>query len=256
MPLYRDEAVVLRSYKLAEADRIVSFLTRDHGRVRAVVKGVRRTTSRFGARAEPMTHVDVQFAVGRNLDTVAQLETIRPHGASLTHDYPRWTAGMAMLEAAERLTPVEKEPALQQFLLLVAGLRALEAGDRPAGLLLDSYLLRSLALAGWAPSFGDCARCGAPGPHTAFHPSAGGVLCPDCRVAGSAMPSPACVELLGALLAGDWPAATASAERDRRSASGLVAAFVNWHLERGLKSLPLVERPAAAAPRPAEAATT
>jgi DNA repair protein RecO (recombination protein O) len=249
VPLYRDEAIVLRSHKLAEADRIVSFLTREHGRVRAVVKGVRRTTSRFGARAEPLGHVDVQFHTGRNLDTVTQIETVRAHGSVLASDYPGWTAGHAMAEAAERLTPVEREPAGQQFLLLLAGLRALEAGDRPPGLLLDSYLLRSLSIAGWAPSFADCARCGEPGPHSAFHPSAGGIVCRDCRPSGSAAPANSCVELLASLLTGDWEVALASQERDRRAASGLVAAYVNWHLERGLKALPLVDRtPAGAAP--------
>ncbi len=242
MPLYRDEAIVLRSHKLAEADRIVTFLTRQNGRVRAVVKGVRRTTSRFGARAEPLGHVDVQFHTGRNLDTVTQLETISAHGSVLAGDYPGWTAGHAMAETAERLTPVEREPAPQQFLLLVAGLRALQAQDRPAGLILDSYLLRSLAIAGWAPSFADCARCGTPGPHTAFHPAAGGIVCRDCRPSGSAAPAQSCVELLSSLLTGDWETAAASGERDRRTASGLVAAYVNWHLERGLKSLPLVDR--------------
>ena len=242
MPLYRDEAVVLRSHKLAEADRIVTFLTREHGRVRAVVKGVRRTTSRFGARAEQLGHVDVQFYTGRNLDTVTQLETIRAHGSVLAGDYPSWTAGHAMVETAERLTPVEREPALQQFLLLVAGLRALETGDRPAGLILDSYLLRSLSIAGWAPSFGDCARCGADGPHSAFHPGAGGVVCRECRPSGSASPALSTVELLSSLLTGDWETALASTERDRRFASGMVAAYLNWHLERGLRSLPLVDR--------------
>lgn len=242
MPLYRDEAIVLRSHKLAEADRIVGFLTRHHGRVRAVVKGVRRTTSRFGARAEPMGHVEVQFHTGRNLDTVTQLETVRSHGSSLTADYPSWTAGHAMVETAERLTPVEREPAPQQFLLLLAGLRALESGDRPAGLLLDSYLLRSLSIAGWAPSFDDCARCGAAGPHRAFHPAAGGMVCGGCRPAGAAAPAHSCVELLASLLTGDWATALDASERDRRTASGLVAAYVTWHLERSLKSLPLVDR--------------
>jgi DNA repair protein RecO (recombination protein O) len=242
VPLYRDEAIVLRSHKLAEADRIVSFLTKEHGRVRAVVKGVRRTTSRFGARAEPLGHVDVQFHTGRSLDTVTQLETVRSHGSVLARHYPSWTAGIAMVETAERLTPEEREPAPQQFLLLVAGLRALEAGDRPPGLLLDSYLLRSMAIAGWAPSFENCARCGATGPHTAFHPSTGGMVCRDCRPMGSAAPAQSCVELLANLLTGDWAAALASSDRDRRTASGLVAAYVNWHLERGLKSLPLVDR--------------
>ena len=240
---------MLRSHKLAEADRIVSFLTREHGRVRAVVRGVRRTTSRFGARAEPMGHIDVQFHTGRNLDTVTQIETIRSHGSALAGDYPSWTAGHAMVETAERLTPVEREPAPQQFILLVAGLRALESGDRPAGLILDSYLLRSLSIAGWAPSFADCARCGDEGPHSAFHPSARGMVCRDCRPSGSAAAAQSCVELLSSLLTGDWVAALASGERDRRTASGLVAAYVNWHLERGLKSLPLVDRtPQAVAP--------
>lgn len=244
MPLYRDEAIVLRTHKLAEADRIATLLTREHGRVRAVVKGVRRTTSRFGARAEPLGHVDVQCYTGRNLDTVTQLETIRSHGSVLSRDYAAWTAGQAMAEAAERLTPVEREPATQQFLLLAAGLRALAAGDRPAGLILDSYLLRSLSIAGWAPSFADCAGCGAPGPHSAFHPGSGGMVCRTCRPSGSAAPSPGCVALLASLLTGDWQTALASDERDRRTASGLVSAYLNWHLERGLKSLPLVERSA------------
>ena len=66
--LYRDEAIVLRTHKLGEADRIITLLTRQHGRVRAVAKGVRRTTSRFGSRLEPFTHVDLQLAEGRNLD--------------------------------------------------------------------------------------------------------------------------------------------------------------------------------------------
>ena len=78
MPLYSDEAIVLRTHKLAEADRIITLLTREHGVVRAVAKGVRRTSSRFGSRLEPFTHVDLQLAVGRNLDTITQADTARP----------------------------------------------------------------------------------------------------------------------------------------------------------------------------------
>ena len=81
--LYRDEGVVLRTQKLGEADRIVTFLTRRHGRVRAVGKGVRRTKSEFGSRLEPFMQVDVQFARGRTLDIVTQAETIAPHGDAI-----------------------------------------------------------------------------------------------------------------------------------------------------------------------------
>jgi DNA repair protein RecO (recombination protein O) len=240
--LYRDEAVVLRTQKLGEADRIVTFLTRRHGRVRAVGKGVRRTKSKFGARLEPFSHVDVQIARGRSLDIVTQAETLAPFGEALATDYARYTAGTAMLETADRLVVEEMEPALQQYLLLVAALRTLAGGARDSTLVLDSFLLRSLAVAGYAPSFGECVRCGAAGPHRSFSASAGGMLCAACRVPGAATPSAEVVRLLGALLAGDWFVAEAVDPRCRKSASGVVAAYLQWHLERSLRSLVYVER--------------
>jgi DNA repair protein RecO (recombination protein O) len=247
VPLYRDEAIVLRTHKLGEADRIVTLLTRERGRVRAVARGVRRTTSRFGSRLEPFTHVDLQLAEGRNLDTITQAETLTPFSAGLGEDYERYTAGTVMLETADRLVSEERQPSLQQFLLLVGGLRAMAAGERRPGQVLDSYLLRSLAVAGYAPSFENCAHCGTlpnegGGPHRWFNPSMGGVLCATCRMPGSANPAPETITLLGALLAGDWPAVTAADPRHLREASGLVAAYLHWHLERGLKSLAYVER--------------
>ncbi|RNL79691.1 DNA repair protein RecO [Nocardioides marmorisolisilvae] len=238
MPLYSDEAVVLRTRKLAEADRIITLLTRDHGIVRAVAKGVRRTTSRFGSRLEPFTHVDLQLAEGRNLDVITQAVTRAPFGEAISADYDRYTAASVMLETAERLVAEEREPSVQQYLLLIGGLRAMAAGEHRAGDVMDSFLLRSLAVAGYAPSFSDCARCGAPGPHRAFHPESGGVLCADCRMPGSAQPAAATLVLLGALLAGDWGTVDAAGDRERREARGLVAAYLAWHLERGLRSLP------------------
>ncbi|MGE5762354.1 MAG: DNA repair protein RecO, partial [Mycobacterium leprae] len=174
MRLYRDEAVVLRTQKLGEADRIVTLLTQRHGRVRAVAKGVRRTSSRFGARVEPFTHVDVQLYEGRELDIVTQVETRAAYGEDLVGDYPRYTAGTAILETAERLTAEEREPFLRLFLLLVAALRALAQAAHEPGPVLDAFLLRALAAAGYAPAVDDCAGCGAPGPHRAFAPAAGG----------------------------------------------------------------------------------
>ncbi|HET7660741.1 MAG TPA: DNA repair protein RecO [Oryzihumus sp.] len=241
MPLYRDEAIVLRTQKLGEADRIVTLLTRTQGKVRGVAKGVRRTRSRFGARLEPCMVVDVQLYEGRSLDTVTQAETLAPYGDVIARDYAAWTSATAMLETADRLTE-EREPAVQQFLLLAGALRSLAGGEHDPGLVLDAYLLRSLAVAGWAPSFHDCARCGADGPHRAFNIASGGTVCPSCRAPGSAAPAPATMELLASLLAGDWVVADASVPQHRREGSGLVAAFLQWHLERGVRSLRLVER--------------
>lgn len=242
MPTYRDAGIVLRTHPLGEADRIITLLTRQNGRVRAVGRGVRRTSSKFGARLEPMGLVDAQFHIGRSLDSITQAESMVAFGAELAGDYQRWTAAQAMCETAERVTPEEKEPAQAQFLLLLAGLRALVAAELPPGLVLDSYIIRSLAIAGWAASFWDCAACGEPGPHRAFSLPGGGVLCSGCRTVGCASPRPETLGLLGALQAGDWDAAVASEPRSRREASGLVAAYLQWHLERGLKSLALVER--------------
>ncbi|HEU4540113.1 MAG TPA: DNA repair protein RecO, partial [Jiangellaceae bacterium] len=104
MSLYRDSGVVLRTQKLGEADRIITLLTRENGKVRAVAKGVRRTTSRFGARLEPFMHIDLQFATGRTLDIITQVETIAPYGTHICDDYPRYTSGTAILETADRLT--------------------------------------------------------------------------------------------------------------------------------------------------------
>jgi len=240
--LYRDEGVVLRTQKLGEADRIITLLTRSHGRVRAVGKGVRRTRSKFGSRLEPFTHVDLQIYAGRSLDVVQQAETLAPYGDRLAGDYARYTAGTAMLETAERLTAEEKEPSTQLFLLMVGGLRALTDETHSPGLVLDAFLLRSLAVAGYAASFEDCARCTRRGPHPFFNVPAGGAVCSGCRPGGSVSPAPETFALLGALLTGDWLHADASDQRHRREASGLVAAYLQWHLERGLRSLPMVER--------------
>ena len=240
--LYRDEAIVLRTQKLGEADRIVTVLSHRHGRIRAVAKGVRRTTSRFGARLEPFTHVDLQLAEGRSLHVVTQAETRDPLGNTIGADYPSYTAGTAMLEAADRLCGEDLEPAVQQYLLLVGGLRVLATGERDPSLVLDAFLLRSLSVAGYAPSFEECARCGAPGPHRSFSAPAGGMACSSCRPPGSASPSPEVVLLLSALLTGDWDTASASDARTRREGAGLVAAYLQWHLERGLRSLSHVDR--------------
>ena len=162
--LYRDDGIVLRTQKLGEADRIVTILTRRNGRVRAVGKGVRRTKSRFGARLEPFTHVDLLLYTGRSLDVITQAETVRAYGEPLAADYPRYTSGTAMLETAERFTPIEKEPLIRQFLLLVGGLRALGERVHDPRLVLDAYLLRTLAVAGYAPALDECAVCGTVSP--------------------------------------------------------------------------------------------
>lgn len=242
MPTYRDEAVVLRTHKLGEADRIVTMLSRQHGKIRAVAKGVRRTGSRFGARLEPMMVADIQCYVGRSLDIVQQAESLGSYGAEIADDYASYTAGSAMIETADKIT--DDDGSLQQYLLLVGALRSLARREHHPSLTLDSYLLRALSIAGWAPSFVDCAVTGAPGPHTVFVVQMGGVVSDEVAPPGSPRLDPAAISLLGALLAGDWGVAEGALEKSRNQASGVVAAYTQFHLERGLRSLQHVDRSA------------
>ena len=207
MQLYRDDGIVLRTQKLGEADRIITILGRTSGRVRAVAKGVRRTKSRFGARLEPFTHVDLMLHTGRSLDIITQAEVIRPYGEPLAGDYPRYTAGVAMLETAERFTPVEKEPALRQLLLLIGGLRALGDGSTP---LASSSTPSCCARSRWRATPPPCRSAPAAVRRKAARRGSGAQEA-RCAAAGGCRPSPS--------RPGGWcapPAARPARPRPRR----------------------------------------
>lgn len=243
MPLYRDEAVVLRTHKLGEADRIVTMLSRSHGKIRAVAKGVRRTASKFGSRLEPFMVADVQLYEGRSLDIITQAESLGSYGAAIAADYSSYTAATVMVETADKIT--DDDGSLQQYLLLVGALRSLARAEHRPSLTLDSYLLRSMSIAGWAPSFMDCAVTGAPGPHSVFVAQLGGVVSDEVAPPGAPRLDQDTLELLASLLAGDWEHADTTGERTRSQASGVVAAYTQFHLERSLRSLQHMDRSSA-----------
>ena len=121
MSLYRDKAVVLRTYDLREADRIIVMMTENHGKVRAVAKGVRKTTSKFGARLEPLSHVDVLLSTtGKDLDIVSQVELVSS-ARGLYTDLDRLTRGLAMLEAVDQLG-MDREPTSHLYKMLAGAL--------------------------------------------------------------------------------------------------------------------------------------
>ncbi len=231
---------MLRTQKLGEADRIVTLLTRGRGLLRAVAKGVRRTSSKFGARLEPFMVADLQCYEGRTLDTITQVETLAPYGPRISADYDRYRAGNVIVETAERLA--EGAPSAQQYALLVGALRTLAAGRIPADLVRDGYLLRAMSLAGWSPGFDECVVCGSSGPHTAVSVQLGGVTCEAHRVPGSPRLDAGSIALLAALARGDWDAALESSEREQGQAAGITAAYTQFHLERGLRSYGAAKR--------------
>ena len=180
--------MVLRTWKLGEADRIISLFTRGHGKVRAVAKGIRRTGSKFGARLEPFGHVDVQLAEGRgSLETITQVESLHP--PMLGADYERFCAAQVLVEAADRLVSEDAVPSLTQYRLLLGGLLALGRGELPMTAVVDSYLLRGLASAGWAAMTDACVNCGATEQLRWFSPQLGGAVCLGIREPGAARPT-------------------------------------------------------------------
>lgn len=230
---------MLRTWKLGEADRIVSLFTREHGKVRAAAKGIRRTSSKFGARLEPGSHVDVQLAEGRGtLDVVTQVESLHP--PILGADYDRFCAAEVLIEAADKVVAEDRSPALAQYRLLLGAIIALGRGSLPKAAVVDSYLLRALAAAGWATSIEACVGCGATGDLRWFSPAMGGAVCPTCRPPGSASVSPELLTHLGGLLAGDWERVCAATPHLASRAHGIVAAFAAWNLDHTLRSLPFL----------------
>src|SRR5699024_5179039 len=155
---YRTHGIILRTYKLAEADRIIVLLTADHGQIRAVAKGVRRTTSKFGSTLEPFMHTRLHLVPRRSLNMIVQTENIQTYGMMLTNDYDTFGSASAMVETAEQLTR-DEDPADagDQYRLLHGAIAALARRAAAPTILLASYLLRAVTLAGWAPVFTQCA---------------------------------------------------------------------------------------------------
>jgi DNA repair protein RecO (recombination protein O) len=240
MPLYKEQGVVLRSSKLGEADKIVTVMTQGSGKVRAVAKGIRKTTSRFGARLEPFTHVSLMVYRGRGaLDTVSQAEILSPFMA-LRHDLGLFAAGETMLEAVDKVAE-EHERNVRLFMLLLTGMRALETRPQDPSAVAESFLLKLLSLSGFHPSLTACAVCGRPDP-ARFASGQGGAVCAEDAEFDAGPASRDALEHLATLGAsGLLDAGRLETEtRVRREARALLFGFAEYHLERRMKSLPIL----------------
>jgi DNA repair protein RecO (recombination protein O) len=237
MPLYKDQGIVLGSVKLAEADKIVSILTQGSGKIRAVAKGIRRTSSKFGARLEPFTHVSVMLYRGRNLDTVTQAEIINPF-RTVRDDFSLFSAGETMLEAADKVAE-EHERNVPLFLLLVRGLRALDTQPAEPAAVAEAFLLKLLSLSGFAPGVSACVVCGAREVGRFSH-SQGGAVCENCHDRDAQRVKPEALAWLAALVA--IPLEDAGAvlppPQVHRAGRALLYGFAEYHLERRIRSLP------------------
>lgn len=238
MTLYRDHGVVMRTWRLGEADRIVSIFTREHGKVRAVAKGVRKQSSRFGSRLEPTAHLSLQLYAGRgDLDTVTQVETI-DRFATLRNDLDQWARACALLEAVDQANP-DREPNDAMFDMLVRALGTLEA--RPGPLVVAGFFLKLLSLEGIEPVIDECVLCGADGPLTGFSVIDSGVTCEACRRGPAVIAET--VTVLRQILGGQLGAAlnmapsTVTDEVDR-----VATQLLEHHIDRRLRSITVLGR--------------
>src|SRR6476661_10678879 len=245
MPPYKEKGIVLRSVKLGEADKIVTILTQGSGKVRAVAKGLRKTTSRFGGRLEPFTHVNLMLYRGRgSLDTVTQAEILAPH-RTIRDDLSLFAAAETMVEAVDRVAE-EHERNVPLAVLLLHGLRALDAGPSDPASVAESFWLKLLSLSGFHPALTACAVCGAPDVRL-WSAGLGGAVCPACADHDAAAVSPDVLALLAHLATTELSHAGLVLEvdeRTRRRSRSLLFGFVEYHLERRMKSVPMLVRTA------------
>lgn len=239
-PLYRDTAVVLRTYKLGEADRIVVLMTEQHGKVRAVAKGVRKTTSKFGARLEPLSHVRLQLYQGRELDIVSQADSVDTL-APLVVDLDHLTSGLAVLEAVDQMA-MEREPAPQLYRMLVGALRTI--AERSTPLVVPAFYWKLLASEGVRPELDTCVRCGETEPDiafVAFDVHEGGVLCRQCR---SGVPiSQEALEVMRMILGGRLnEALDLQSGPVTHEVAGHATRALEHHLERRLRTVAMFEQ--------------
>jgi DNA repair protein RecO (recombination protein O) len=234
--LYRAQGFVLRQMRLGEADRIVTIYTSTHGRVRGVAKGVRRTKSRFGARLDAFTHVDVMLYKGRSdLDVITQADILgRPK--RLREDYASFCAAAAMADAVDRTTP-ERERNGRLFMLLRSGLEALEAGATDPPLLAYAFLAKMASASGLHPTLSVCVECGSPN-RVAFSHARGGAVCAHCVQRADPKTAAALLDEWRALLDAEWETLRTRAvvNGTRRELGGLVLNFVQWHTESRLRA--------------------
>ena len=237
MNQYRDDAVVLRTYKLGESDRIAVLLTENHGKVRAVAKGVRKTRSRLGSRLEPMSRVSVLLHKGRELDVVSQVESVDT-ASGLRGSLDKMTQGLAMLEAVDQMT-VDREPVPHIHRMLTGALDTL-ARDGSA-LVVAAFYLKLLAAEGLAPVLDRCVGCDEDGEIVSFSVVDGGVQCRSCRT-GTALSSGA-LDLMRRILGGRLAEALSEPESPvTREVTQLATVAVEVQCDRRLKSVGMFER--------------
>lgn len=241
MPSYPLRAIVLRKTKLGEADIILTLLAADGRQVRAVAKGLRKPTSRFGGRLEPYGVVDLLLHTGRSLEVVTEASIVAAH-AALREDFDRASAAAVVADVLDKIS-LEGQPEERLFALTQRTLEVLDcASVESLPLLVTAFLAKAMAMHGYRPELDACASCGSGlGESTVLSLAAGGALCGAC---GTLDPvairfSPAARAWLSTLLTSTMAdlaemTVPAAAVRD---CFDVMRSFIAYHVNSRLKAL-------------------
>lgn len=246
MPLRDSEAIVLQSYPLGEADRLVSFLSRTMGRVRGVAAGARRTKSRFGSTLERLSHIRIWFfeRETRDLVRVSQCELIESF-LDAFRDYASGVALALLSEITEAVLP-EREASDANFRLLLLTAQAIKRTCKPE-LPLAYFAIWTVKLGGWLPLLENCARCGKPIGNEAayFSHSSGAMACGKCRLPGMRMISAPALAGARKMLTGHLESLTAEVipPRAAREITNAMLDVIEQQIDRKLTSRGLLESP-------------
>ena len=242
MSTYREEAVVLRKLDYGEADRIYTLLTKDSGKIGAIARGVRKTSSKLASALEVYSQVDIQLAHGRNLDVITQV--VRKQKPRIEADLERTSRAALIAELAERMTE-DRHPIEDLYELTCWALDELAVDPEPrrAGAF---FLTAALNLMGYEPQLRDCASCGRPLTETshAFSAASGGFLCPNCSDPAEPVVSPGAIKVLRVLFRRDIELyrrlKLSTAIMDE--VDDVLADQLEYHLDKRLNSLKFLRR--------------
>ena len=246
MPLRESEALVLQSYPLGEADRLVSFLSRTMGRMRGVAAGARRPKSRFGSTLERLSHIRIWFfeRETRDLVRVNQCELIE----SFLDAFREYASGVALSllsEITEAVLP-EREASDANFRLLLLVAQAVKRTGKPE-LPLAYFALWTVKLGGWLPPLDCCLRCGKvlANEPTYFSRSGSGVACSKCRKPGMRTISAAALGGARKMLAGhlEQLGGEMIPPRAARELTDAMLDVIEQQIDRKLSSRELLESP-------------
>ena len=233
---HKTEAVVLRSFRYGEADRILHLYTPDRGRIGAIAKGVRKTKSRFGARLEPFSHVELMLHQGSGeLHTITGVSLVDAHRPAREDSY-RLSVGLVGAEAMLRLFVEEErnERAFEALTRFLAAVDAIPAGSRGRAALDPvalAFQLKLLWLSGYVPHLESCVECEGTDGLVGYLARAGGAVCSPCASDETVFLSP---DGFRGMLALIWsPLADAHGlgigERALRDALSVVVAWFEFH---------------------------